>query len=171
MPTQALSAPTTSAPRHRAARRCSLGAAVLLGGLAAFEVALAAGAPWGEAAFGGGEAKLDAPLRVAAVASALLDTGIALVLLRRGGHRVWAPLRQRWLPSAAWVLTGYFALGTLLNAASRSPIERTLMVPTALSLAVLSACVAAFGDKESSLATQGHHMAPVPRDPNGRLQS
>lgn len=137
---------TTSVRRHRAARNSSKGAASLLGALAVFEVALAAGAPWGEAAFGGGEARLGGGMRVAAVLSAGLDVGIALVLLRRGGHRVWAPLPQRWLPAGVWVISGYFALGTLLNAASRSPIERTLMVPTALSLAVLSACVAALAE-------------------------
>ena len=142
--------PKTSARRHRAARDCSMAAAGLLGALAAFEVALAAGVPWGEAAFGGGQAELNAGLRLAAVASAALDVGLALVLLRRGGYRVWAPLPQRWLPKAVWVVTAYFALGTLLNAASRSPIERALMVPTALSLALLCAGVAVFGDTEVS---------------------
>jgi hypothetical protein len=36
------------------------------------------------------------------------------------------------------------ALGTLLNASSRSPIERAIWTPTALSLAVLCAVVAAW---------------------------
>ena len=66
------------------------------------------------------------------------------MVLRRAGHSVWAPLPLRWLPAATWVLTGFMALGTLLNAASRSPIERALWTPIALSLAVLCGIVAAW---------------------------
>lgn len=153
---------TGSERGQRVAGRCSLGAAGLLGGLAAFEVALAAGAPWGEAAFGGGEANLSAGLRLAAAASVPLDIAIALVLLRRGGHRVWALLPQRWLPPAAWVLTGYFGLGTVLNAASRSPVERNLMVPTALALAALSACVAGFGERQARGTSRAVAIAAMP---------
>jgi hypothetical protein len=141
-------APTTSVRRPRAARGCSLAAAALFVSLAAFEIALAAGAPWGKAAWGGGEANLNQGLRIASVVSAAVDVGFALVVARRGGHRLWAPLPQRWLPAAVWILAAYSALGTLLNAASRSPIERALMVPTSLSLAVLCACVAVFGAKK-----------------------
>jgi hypothetical protein len=36
----------------------------------------------------------------------------------------------------AWVLAGYFALGVLMNAVSRSKPERAVMTPVALFLAV-----------------------------------
>jgi hypothetical protein len=106
---------------------------------------------------------------MASVASAALDVGFALVLARRGGHRIWAPLPQRWLPAAVCILAAYSALGTMLNAASHSPVERALMVPTSLSLAVLCACVAVSGDKKeprsNSLAAMSDDRAQ--RAPEG----
>ena len=45
--------------------------AVLLTGLAGFQVALAIGAPWGRAAYGGGSAVLSTRLRVASVVAAI----------------------------------------------------------------------------------------------------
>ncbi len=125
------------------ARGCAIAAAVLFVALAAFQVALAAGVPWGRAAWGGGQAELGTGLRAASGVQAVLAGGVALVVLRRAGRRVWSPLPRRWLPAAGWVLAAAMALGTLLNALSRSPIERAVWTLTALSLAVLCAVVAA----------------------------
>ena len=132
--------------RHRVARGCSIVATVLFGILACFQAALAAGLPWGKAAWGGGQAELEVGLRVASGVQVVLAVGFALVVLRRAGHSVWAPLPLRWLPAATWVLMGTMVLGTLLNAASRSPIERA-WAPVALSLAVLCGIVAAWSPK------------------------
>lgn len=134
--------PTTPGSRQRVARGSADAAAALFAALALFELALAAGLPWGKAAWGGGQAELNAGLRVASGLQAILAVGFALVVLRRAGHRVWAPLPQRWLPAAVWVLAGYMAVGTLMNAASRSPLERAVWTPVALSSAVLCAIVA-----------------------------
>lgn len=132
---------TATQYRSVAALRCSVVAAVIFGAVAVFQVALAAGVPWGQASWGGGEAELDGGLRAASAVQAALFGGFALVVLRRAGHRVWAPMAQRWLPAAVWILAGYMALGTAMNAASRSSVER-LWAPVALSLAVLCAVVA-----------------------------
>lgn len=142
--TTSLSSPpvTTSEPTSTTARGWATAAAVLFGSLAGFQVALAAGVPWGEAAWGGGQAELGAGLRVASGVQAVLASGFAVIVLRRAGHRVWSPLPQRWLPGAVWVLSAYMALGALLNAVSRSAIERAVWTPVALSLAVLCAVVA-----------------------------
>jgi hypothetical protein len=140
-----MSSAKTSASRHRVARGCAIAAAVLFGILASFQAALAAGLPWGKAAWGGGQAELGLGLRAASGVQVVLAVGFALVVLRRAGHGVRAPLPLRGLPAATWALTGYLALGTLLNAASRSPIERALWTPIALSLAVLCGVVAAWG--------------------------
>ena len=138
---------TSGSGRLRVARTCASGAAALFGAVATFELALAAGAPLGKAAWGGGQAHLGAGLRVASAGAAVMLGGAALVVLRRGGHSVWAPVPQRWLPRAVWGLTAYTAAGAAMNAISRSPVERAVMGPTALSLAVLCACVAAWGPK------------------------
>jgi hypothetical protein len=127
------------------ARGCSTAAGILLAGLAGFEALLAAGMPWGRAAWGGGQAELDAGLRVASATAAVVFVGAAMVVRRQGGHRQWAPLPDRWLRPAVWGLAAYTALGTILNAVSRSPVERALMTPVALSLAVLCGLTAAWG--------------------------
>ena len=139
------------ASRHRVARICAIAAAVLFGLLASFQVALALGLPWGEAAWGGAHAHLGVGLRVASGVQAVLATGFALIVLRRAGHHIWAPLPSRWLPIAARILTGYMALGTLMNAASRSSLERAMWTPVALSLAILCGIVAVWSPRLSTL--------------------
>lgn len=134
--------PSTVGSGLRIARGSAVAAAALFAALALFELALAAGLPWGKAAWGGRQAELNPGLRVASGVQAVLAMGFALVVLRRAGHHVWAPLPPRWLPPAVWVLAGYGAAGTLLNAASRSPLERAVWTPVSLSLAVLCAIVA-----------------------------
>jgi hypothetical protein len=61
----------------------------------------------------------------------------ALIVLRRAGHPVWAPLPHRALPVAVWVLAGYTALGVLTNAISTSPIERAIWVPATIAMSAL----------------------------------
>jgi hypothetical protein len=110
--------------------------------IAAFQLALAVGAPFGEAAWGGGRSgRLPAGLRVASAAATVFWLIAALVILARGGVDV--PL----VPSAvarwgAWALVGVLSLGALMNFASSSRWERFLWGPLALALAVLSFIVA-----------------------------
>ena len=118
-------------------RPAAVAAAILFGGLSAFEVALAAGVPWGAAAFGGASAMLEPALRVAAAVSAVVWAAAGLIVLRRAGHSVWAPLPRRALPVAVWVLAGYLALGVLTNAISTSPIERAIWVPATIAMSAL----------------------------------
>jgi hypothetical protein len=48
---------------------------------------------------------------------------------------VGSVLPRAFVDVALWVLVGYFALGILMNAASRSRPERLVMTPVALLLA------------------------------------
>ena len=137
--------------RHRVARSSAIAAAVLFGLLAGFQVALALGLPWGEAAWGGAHAELGVGLRVASGVQAVLATGFSLIVLRRAGHQIWAPLPSRWLPIATRILAGYMALGTLMNAASRSSLERAMWTPVAISLAILCGIVAVWSPRLSAL--------------------
>ncbi|MGH8836380.1 MAG: hypothetical protein ACRDWG_15500 [Actinomycetes bacterium] len=139
---------TSAPPRQRrrtVVRAAAAGAAALMGTLAAFELALAAGLPWGRAAWGGGQETLDGGLRVASVVAAAVYLAAALVVLRGAGYRVWTPIPSRWVTAVVWGISGYAALGTLLNAVSPSDLERAVMTPVGGCLAVLCATVAAGG--------------------------
>lgn len=91
-----------------------------------FQVALAAGAPWGAAAWGGQHpGTLPRRLRGASAAGALALGSLALLAMRPD---VLEPtVRRRVLLGA----TGYSAVGTVMNAASRSPVERAIWTPVA----------------------------------------
>lgn len=116
-------------------------ATVILALLAAFQFALAAGAPLGIFAWGGKNRVLPMSLRIASVASVLIYTVTAVVLLERNAviNLVELPVVER---VAAWVVCVYFALGVFLNAASRSKPERFVMTPVAFALTILSLWVA-----------------------------
>ena len=124
-------------PARSFARPAAVAAAILFSGLSAFEIALAAGVPWGAAAFGGASAVLEPALRVTAGVFAVVWAAAALIVLRRAGHAVWAPLPRRALPVAVWVLAGYMALGVLINSISPSPIERAIWVPATIAMSAL----------------------------------
>jgi hypothetical protein len=112
--------------------------------LAAFQVALALGVPWGRAAWGGAHERLPRGFRIASALAAGFWVLAALVVLARGGHDM-SPIPDgvgRW---GTWVLFGLLVLGTLMNLASRSRIERLVQTPTAAVLAVLTFLVASSG--------------------------
>lgn len=118
-------------------------AAALCGVNAVFQIALAAGAPWGRAAYGGqNPGVLPARLRATSAVSVVVSALAALVLLRRGGFAVWAPVPDGWLPVASWVLVGLFALSVVLNAITRSRLERAIWLPVTLVLFAATLTVA-----------------------------
>jgi hypothetical protein len=109
--------------------------------LATFQVALAVGAPWGKAAWGGAHTRLPRGFRIASAFAAVFWIVAAFVLLARATYE-WSPIplgAARWL---TWVLFGLLVLGTLLNLASRSRWERLIQTPAAAVLAVLCFLVA-----------------------------
>ena len=116
---------------------------VLLAGLAAFQVALVAGAPLGHLAWGGRDRVLPRGKRIGSVVSLVLYLAFALIVLRRAD--LVALLPGAFAAVAVWVLAAYFVLGVALNGASRSRPERWTMVPLSLALAVLTLLVALGG--------------------------
>ena len=120
----------------------AVGATIGFAGLAAFQLLLAAGVPWGEAAWGGAhEGTLPTGLRAGSAISIVVYAVAVAVVLARAGFDV--PLVPR--PVArfgAWVLVGLLALGALANFASSSPWERYLLGPVSLVLAALCLVVA-----------------------------
>ena len=120
----------------------ALVAVALIGALVAFQVALALGAPLGAAAWGGQRpGVLPGGLRIAsAIVGLLVYPLLAAVILAAAGL-----IADDWLPIdptvAMWILTGFFALGTVVNAISRSKPER-VWAPVSGALAVCCALIA-----------------------------
>lgn len=117
----------------------ALTATTLLTALAALQVLVAAGRPYGRVVWGGQHDVLPRRLRVGSAVSVLLYTVFAVLLLWRVG--VFGP------PGlvayiAAWVPFAFSAAGIVLNAISRSHFERLVMTPTSALLAVCSLIVA-----------------------------
>ena len=110
-------------------------AAVMMLGVALFQVALMLGAPWGEYTQGGrAEGALDASGRAfAAVACAILVVMAAAMLARVGeGPLKDAPAKL--VTGLCWFTTVYSALSVALNLATESSSERAVFAPTAILL-------------------------------------
>ncbi|MCW2740348.1 MAG: conserved rane protein of unknown function [Blastococcus sp.] len=113
----------------------ALAGVAVLGALAVFQLLLVLGAPLGRFAWGGQHVVLPVKLRVGSVVSVVLYAAFALLMLQAAG--ALAVLPRGLVGVALWVLTGYFALGIILNAASRSLPERLVMTPVVAALAAV----------------------------------
>ena len=114
---------------------------VLMVGLIIFQAALIAGAPLGHFAWGGQDRVLPVRKRLGSATSIGLYLIFAVLVLQRAGLAEVLP----WpgvVSIATWVLAGYFLLGIVLNAASRSKPERWTMAPLCAVLAGLTIVVA-----------------------------
>ncbi len=118
---------TTTEPGRRAGRA----AAVLLTGVAGFQLAVAAGAPWGVVAYGGGHpGVLPDELRVTSAVMVPLYGALAAVATGAGGPR----LRRAVLRGT----TALLVVGCAVNLASPSLPERLIWVPVSAAAAVLT---------------------------------
>ena len=117
-------------------------AAILLGVIALFQIALAFGAPAGRAAWGGqNEGVLPTGLRVAsALAGFVIYPALIVFVLASAGL-----ITVGWMPGTGvvgmWILTGVFLLGALANFASRSKTER-IWGPVSLIIAICCGVIA-----------------------------
>ena len=118
--------------------------AVVAGGVVAFQLALALGAPWGAYAMGGAyPGRFPPPLRVAAVVQAVVIGLLALVVLSAAG--LILPDLAATFPWLVWLPLAVSAVAVVLNAISRSAGERRIWVPVAIVLLVSSLVVALNG--------------------------
>jgi hypothetical protein len=118
---------------RRAAQAATIGFAALM----AFQAALAAGAPLGDAAWGGAHAHLRPGERVGSAISVFAYLVAILVVRRRAagsGER-----RYRW---GIWGLVVVLSISGVMNLASASHWENFVLAPVALVLAALSLVVA-----------------------------
>lgn len=107
----------------------------------AFQIALAAGAPWGEYAMGGAfPGQFTPALRISALIQAALLSGMAAVVLSRAGIALARWSRpSRWL---VWVIVALTAVFLVLNLLTPSAGERAIWVPMIMGLLVSSVTVA-----------------------------
>jgi hypothetical protein len=117
-------------------------AAVLLAVIAVFQAALALGAPWGAAAWGGqNPGVLPRSLRIASGIAAVVIYPLVIVLVLAGAGLI----DDSWLPVDStvvmWLLAALLGVGALMNAVSRSPQER-VWAPVALVAAICCGLIA-----------------------------
>lgn len=115
--------------------------AALVGVVVLFQLALAAGAPWGHLAMGGRyPGRFPAPLRVGAVLQAAVLVVLALIVTGRAGLAV--PLGGGWPSWTGWIPVGISGLSLLMNLATPSKAERRLWAPVAAGMLATSLVVA-----------------------------
>ncbi|MGO4103373.1 hypothetical protein AB4Y63_05425 [Leifsonia sp. YAF41] len=114
---------------------------IILGLLTVFQILLIAGLPLGRFAWGGQNEVLPTRLRIGCAVSVVLYVLFALIVLEAAGLTSLIQ-SETFVTVAMWVLTGYFALGVLMNGISRSKPERNLMTPVSVVLAGLCLVVA-----------------------------
>lgn len=113
-------------------------AAVLLVGIATFQVALVFGAQWGAYTQGGEtEGALDTSGRVIAAVSCVILLVMASAILARVGEGPLKNAPGRLVTALAWFTTIYSAVAVVLNLATQSSSERAVFAPTAILLFVL----------------------------------
>jgi hypothetical protein len=126
----------------RGARLAAVLAAIGFAALASVQAELAAGAPWGHAAWGGADAHLSADQRGASAVAAVVYVAATLIVLCRGGI-IWPARRNaalfRW---GTWFFAIAMAIGAVPNFASQSRWENVIFGPLALVLAALCIVVA-----------------------------
>jgi hypothetical protein len=118
--------------------------AVVSVGVVVFQLALAAGAPWGAYAMSGAfPGKFPLTLRIAALAQAAVIAGMAVVVLSRAGLVLarWSAV-TRWL---VWFVVAFAAVSLILNLITPSADERAIWAPVALLLLASSTAVAIKG--------------------------
>jgi len=122
-------------------RFSALAYAVITAGIVLFQLALAAGMPWGEFAMGGAfPGQFPPALRVAAVVQAVLLVLMAGVVLARADIALSAWSRAaRWL---VWGVVAFAGLSLVLNTITPSVRERAIWAPVALVMLASSLTVA-----------------------------
>jgi hypothetical protein len=146
----------------RLARRAAVAASVGFAGLALFQLLLAAGAPFGAAAWGGtNEGQLPTGLRGGSAMAIVVYGVAAAVIVARAGFSVRF-MQGTVARIGSWILVALLALGALANFASESPWERFLLGPVTLLLAGLCLVVArspegAIGSSKRSRHLQSAH--------------
>ena len=115
----------------------------------AFQIALAAGAPWGAYAMGGAfPGQFPPSMRIGAIVQAMILAGLAGVVLARAGVALGGWSRaSRWL---IWIVVAFSALSLVLNLITPSTDERAIWAPVAFVMLASSLVVAILSRSENT---------------------
>jgi hypothetical protein len=122
-------------------RAAGVGYAIVSAGVVAFQIALAAGVPWGSYAMGGAfPGQFPPALRIAALVQAAVLVLMAGIVLARAGVtlRNWSRASRR----LVLVVVAFAAASVVLNLTTSSAEERTIWAPVAFVLLGSSLLVA-----------------------------
>ena len=98
-----------------------------------FQLALAAGAPWGAYAMGGAfPGVMPTPMRVAAVVQVGVLAAVALVVLSRAG--LMLPGWRRASGFLIYLIVALLGISVILNLITPSPMERLIWAPVVVVL-------------------------------------
>lgn len=106
-----------------------------------FQLALAAGIPWGELTWGGRfPGKLPRRMRVICIVSAIILVFCGVIVAVRTGFAFseWQQVTRK----AIWGVVAYCALGVVANAVTPSKWERIIWLPVVLLMLICSTVVA-----------------------------
>lgn len=126
---------------HEIAAGAAVVFAVATAGVIAFQVALAAGTPWGAYAMGGVfPGKLPPAMRAAAIVQAAVLALFAMIVLSRAelAFSQWMSVSTR----LVWVVVAFSAAAVVLNVITPSRGERRIWAPVSLVMLVCSVVVA-----------------------------
>jgi len=120
-------------------------AAAIFAAVAAFQITLAAGAPWGGLAWGGArDGRLPAPMRLGSGVAVVVLMFFALIILAQAGVTSWSPVPTGALRAISWAIAGFMALNTLGNLVAKSRFERFVM-GSATAILVVACIIVAIG--------------------------
>lgn len=116
-------------------------AVAALAAVTLFQLALAAGVPWGRAAYGGVGDPLPLRLRVVSAVAAVFWGLVALTVAARGGVAAPTPVPDAQLSLAVWIASGLLVPAVVLNLITPSRIERAVWFPVSAVALVTTAAV------------------------------
>ncbi len=123
------------------AQIAALVAAIGFFGIMCFQILLALGFPFGQAAWGGKYKKLPPGLRIASLFSAGIMAFASIIVLEKAAL-VSVINNSTVVTMGVWILVAFIALNTIGDLASRSKLEKLIMTPVSLTLGLLCLTVA-----------------------------
>ena len=116
-------------------------AAVGFFGLTCFQVLLALGFPFGQAAWGGKYRILPPGFRIVSLFSAVIFVFTSIIVLEKA--EVFSVINNPTIVTyGVWIFTAFLGLNTINNFISRSSLEKRIMTPVSLTLGLLCLTVA-----------------------------